>query len=198
MQKAEVQAALSNAEGAQLGLLDQVSFLQKMLQSRQAHNASSINTRSAGNTAGNAGTTAGTTGTTAGTTGTAESAPGIGGGIENIGGEREEREGQYKDQQNIGGEREEREILQRECEYFQHELLLKRGEARQLAAHVSSLRHALHVPRLDSVERVRRGEENVRRIPDEKSLVGVRQRCEVYEQTKRDAMQTLEALKALL
>ena len=180
-QKAEVQAALSNAEGAQLGLLDQVSFLQKMLQSRQAHNASSINTRSAGNTAGNAGTTAGTTGTTAGTTGTAEGAPGIGGGIE-----------------NIGGEREEREILQRECEYFQHELLLKRGEARQLAAHVSSLRHALHVPRLDSVERVRRGEENVRRIPDEKSLVGVRQRCEVYEQTKRDAMQTLEALKALL
>ena len=47
------------------------------------------------------------------------------------------------------------------------------------------------------MERVRRGAENAR-TPDEGGLQGVRQRSAVYEQTKREALDTLKALRALL
>jgi hypothetical protein len=73
----------------------------------------------------------------------------------------------------------ERDLLREERDFFQNQLVLKRGEVRQLAAHVSSLRHALHAPQTDHIDWTRR-DQNTTMLLDEQSLQTTRTRALLY------------------
>ena len=89
------------------------------------------------------------------------------------------------------------ELTVRELERVQQNLLLKRGENRQLAAHVSTLRHALNRPLVDAIEAIRRSG-HIGQSGVESSLRSTRSRAEAYQDARQKAQDTVNSLLELL
>jgi len=85
----------------------------------------------------------------------------------------------------------------RELERAQENLLLKRSDCRQLASHVSALRHALNRPLVDAVEHIRRSA-HFAQVKDEHSLLGSRNRSLAYQEARESAKHVVDTLLGLL
>ena len=99
---------------------------------------------------------------------------------------------------SIEGVEEELEIIARELELAQQNLILKKSENRQLAAHVSALRHSLNRPLVDAVEQIRRAASGGGGVLDETTLTNTRSRASAYQDSRRLAQEAVDALLDLL
>ena len=92
------------------------------------------------------------------------------------------------------------EELERTCtelDTAQQCLLIKQSECRQLAAHVSTLRHALNRPLVDAVEHIRRTV-HLAIVPDESTLLATKTRASTYQEARHNAQAAVDSLLDLL